>query len=126
MRMRTSTPSSLWRGSSARRPCPTKPAGRAFTRSTVAPYPFCLPVRVASHNHRDLAEALDLIEADSLGRTSEQFVRYRALIHRLVALAEAVDPAQAIDEQFSAKTPSPSSRAEASTAPLGHASRSRL
>jgi hypothetical protein len=39
---------------------------------------------------------------DALGRTSGQFIRYRALIHRLVALAEAVDPAQALDEQFSA------------------------
>lgn len=29
-------------------------------------------------------------------------MRYRALIHRLVALVEAVDPAQALDEQFSA------------------------
>lgn len=28
-------------------------------------------------------------------------MRYRALTHRLVALAEAVDPAQALDEQFS-------------------------
>ena len=42
------------------------------------------------------------LQPDSLGHTSEQFVRYRALIHRLVALAEAVDPAQALDEQFSA------------------------
>ena len=38
----------------------------------------------------------------ALGRASDQFMRYRALIHRLVALAEAVDPAQALDEQFSA------------------------
>ena len=49
-----------------------------------------------------MADALDAIESGALGRTIAQFVRYRALIHRLVALAEAVDPAQALDEQFSA------------------------
>ena len=63
---------------------------------------FQLPSPWVHVDYRDLAEALDLMDADSLGRTSEQFVRYRALIHRLVALAEAVDPAQALDEQFSA------------------------
>ena len=63
---------------------------------------FPLPRPWVHVGYRDLAEALDLVDADSLGRTSEQFVRYRALIHRLVALAEAVDPAQALDEQFSA------------------------
>lgn len=63
---------------------------------------FPLPSPWVHAGYRDLAEALDLVDADSLGRTSEQFVRYRALIHRLVALAEAVDPAQALDEQFSA------------------------
>jgi hypothetical protein len=52
--------------------------------------------------YQDLAEALDLIDADSLGRTSGQFIRYHTLIHRLVALAEAVDPAQAPEKQFSA------------------------
>jgi hypothetical protein len=52
--------------------------------------------------YQDLAEALDLIDADSLGRTSGQFIRYRAQIHRLVALAEAVNPAQAPEEQFPA------------------------
>jgi hypothetical protein len=45
---------------------------------------------------------LDQVDADALGRTSGQFIRYRVLTHRLVALAEAVDPAQALDEQFSA------------------------
>ena len=45
---------------------------------------------------------LNQIDADALDRTSGQFIRYRALTHRLVALAEAVDPAQALDEQFSA------------------------
>ena len=63
---------------------------------------FPLPSPWVHAGYRDLAAALDLISADSLGRTSEQFVRYRALIHRLVALVEAVDPAQALDEQFSA------------------------
>ena len=63
---------------------------------------FPLPRPWVHVGYRDLAEALDLVDADSLGRTSEQFMRYRALIHRLVALAEAVDPAQALDEQFSA------------------------
>jgi hypothetical protein len=62
---------------------------------------FPLPHPWVHVSYQDLAGALDLVEADSLGRTSEQFVRYRALIHRLVALAEAVDPVQALDEQFS-------------------------
>jgi hypothetical protein len=63
---------------------------------------FPLPSPWVHVGYRDLAEALGLVDAGSLGRASEQFVRYRALIHRLVALAEAVDPAQALDEQFSA------------------------
>jgi hypothetical protein len=63
---------------------------------------FPLPTPWVHVGYSGLAEALDAIEADGLGRTNEQFVRYRALIHRLVALAEAVDPAQALDEQFSA------------------------
>jgi hypothetical protein len=56
---------------------------------------FPLPSPWVHVDYRDLAEALDVVDADSLGRTNHQFVRYRALIHRLVALAEAVDPAQA-------------------------------
>lgn len=63
---------------------------------------FPLPTPWVHVDYRDVAEALDAIGAGALGRTYEQFVRYRALIHRLVALAEAVDPAQALDEQFSA------------------------
>jgi hypothetical protein len=63
---------------------------------------FPLPHPWAHAGYRDLAEALDLVDAASLGRTNEQFTRYRALVQRLVALAEAVDPAQALDEQFSA------------------------
>jgi hypothetical protein len=63
---------------------------------------FPLPSPWVHVGYRDLAGALDQIDADALGRTSDQFIRYRALTHRLVALAEAVDPAQALDEQFSA------------------------
>ena len=48
------------------------------------------------------AGEVNQINADALGRTSDQFIRYRALTYRLVAPAEAVDPAQALDEQFSA------------------------
>ena len=63
----------------------------------------CLAAASWEHvGYRDLAEALDQIDSDALERTSNQFSRYRALTHRLVALAEAVDPAQALDEQFSA------------------------
>lgn len=63
---------------------------------------FPLPGPWVHVGYRDLAGALDQIDAAALGRTSGQFLRYRALTHRLVALAEAVDPAQALDEQFSA------------------------
>ena len=63
---------------------------------------FPLPIPWVHVGYRDLAAALDQIDADTLGRASGQFIRYRALMHRLVALAEAVDPAQALDEQFSA------------------------
>ena len=63
---------------------------------------FPLPSPWVHVGYRDLAGALDQIDAGALGRTSCQFIRYRALMHRLVALAEAVDPAQALDEQFSA------------------------
>ena len=63
---------------------------------------FPLPSPWVHVGYGDLAAALDQIDGDALGRTSDQFIRYRALTHRLVALAEAVDPAQALDEQFSA------------------------
>ncbi len=63
---------------------------------------FPLPPPWVHVGYQDLAGALGLIDADSLGPTSEQFVRYRALIRRLVSLADAVDPAQTLDEQFSA------------------------
>jgi hypothetical protein len=63
---------------------------------------FPLPSPWVNVGYRDLTGALDQIDADALGRTSDLFIRYRALTHRLVALAEAVDPAQALDEQFSA------------------------
>ena len=63
---------------------------------------FPLPAPWAHVDYRGLAGALDQIDAAALGRTSDQLIRYRALIHRLVALAEAVDPAQALDEPFSA------------------------
>jgi hypothetical protein len=77
------------------------PATRYVLLSLMAPS-FPLPGPWVHVDYRDLAGALDEIDADALGRTSDQFVRYRALIHRLVALAEAVDPAQALDEPFSA------------------------
>jgi hypothetical protein len=63
---------------------------------------FPLPSPWAFVSYGELAAALDQIDPQALGRTSGQFTRYRALVHRLVALAEAVDPAQALDEQFSA------------------------
>jgi hypothetical protein len=63
---------------------------------------FPLPGPWVHVGYRDLAGALDQIDVGALGRTTGQFIRYRALTHRLVALAEAVDPAQALDEQFSA------------------------
>ena len=63
---------------------------------------FPLPSPWVHVDYRALAGALDQIDTDALGRTSDQLIRYRALIHRLVALAEAVDPAQALDEPFSA------------------------
>jgi len=63
---------------------------------------FPLPDPWEHVGYDDLAEALDRIDADVLGRTSGQLIRYRTLIHRLVALAEAVDPAQTLDEPFSA------------------------
>ncbi|MFP2928240.1 hypothetical protein ACLESO_24180 [Pyxidicoccus sp. 3LG] len=62
---------------------------------------FPLPRPWIHVNYRDLASALDTIDESQLGRTAELFVRYRALVHRLVSLAEAVDPAQALDEPFS-------------------------
>jgi len=76
-------------------------ATRYVLLSLLAPS-FPLPSPWVHVDYRDLAGALDQIDADALGRTSGQFIRYRALTHRLVALAEAVDPAQALDEQFSA------------------------
>ena len=76
-------------------------ATRYVLLSLMAPS-FPLPSPWVHVGYRDLAGALDQIDADALGRTSDQFIRYRALTHRLVALAEAVDPAQALDEQFSA------------------------
>jgi hypothetical protein len=63
---------------------------------------FPLPSPWVHVGYRDLAGALDQVDAAALERDSGQFIRYRALTHRLVALAEAVDPAQALDEQFSA------------------------
>ncbi len=63
---------------------------------------FPLPRPWEHVGYQAVAEALNLVDGAALGRIQEQFVRYRALIHRLVALAEAVDPAQALDEQFSA------------------------
>ena len=76
-------------------------ATRYVLLSLMAPS-FPLPDPWAHVDYRDLAGGLDQIDADALGRTSDQLIRYRALIHRLVALAEAVDPAQALDEPFSA------------------------
>jgi hypothetical protein len=76
-------------------------ATRYVLVSLMAPS-FPLPDPWVHVGYHDLAGALDQIDADALGRTSDQLVRYRALIHRLVALAEAVDPAQALDEPFSA------------------------
>jgi hypothetical protein len=77
------------------------PATRYVLLSLLAPS-FPLPDPWVHVGYHDLAGALDQIDADALGRTCDQLIRYRALIHRLVALAEAVDPAQALDEPFSA------------------------
>ncbi|MGB3763434.1 MAG: PD-(D/E)XK nuclease family protein [Ornithinimicrobium sp.] len=63
---------------------------------------FPLPSPWVHVDYRELASALDAVDADALGRAVDQFARYRVLVHRLVSLAEAVDPAQALDERFSA------------------------
>ena len=63
---------------------------------------FPLPSPWVHVDYGHVAEALDGIDGDALNRATSQFERYRVLVHRLVALAEAVDPAQALDEQFSA------------------------
>jgi hypothetical protein len=76
-------------------------ATRYVLLSLMAPS-FPLPDPWVHVGYDDLAGALDQIDADALGRTSDQLIRYRALIHRLVSLAEAVEPAQALDEPFSA------------------------
>jgi hypothetical protein len=76
-------------------------ATRYVLLSLMAPS-FPLPDPWVHVGYDDLAGALDQIDAEALGRTSDQLIRYRALIHRLVSLAEAVDPAQALDEPFSA------------------------
>lgn len=75
------------------------PDTRYVLLSLMAPC-FPLPKPWVHVDYRALAGALDQVDADALERTSGQFVRYRALIHRLVALAEAVDPAQTLDEPF--------------------------
>ena len=62
---------------------------------------FPLPSPWVHVDYRDVVAALDDVDAEALDHAHSQFVRYRALVHRLVALAEAVDPAQALDEQFS-------------------------
>jgi len=77
------------------------PATRYVLLSLMAPC-FPLPGPWVHVDYRELAAALDEVDADALGRTGDLFSRYRALTHRLVALAEAVDPAQALDERFSA------------------------
>jgi hypothetical protein len=76
--------------------------GTRYVLLSVMKPSFPLPRPWVHVGYQDLARALDLVDARSLDRTGEQFVRYRALVHRLVALAEAVDPALALDEQFSA------------------------
>ena len=61
---------------------------------------FPLPEPWVHVDYADLAGALDLINGSDLGHDAGLFDRYRALVRRLVALAEAVDPAQARDEPF--------------------------
>lgn len=63
---------------------------------------FELPAPWVHVNYSAIAGALDLVDPKALGRTADLFNRYRALVQRLVALAEALDPAQALDEPFSA------------------------
>lgn len=65
---------------------------------------FELPAPWEHVNYSAVAVALDQVNASALGRTAGLFTRYRALVQRLVALAEALDPAQALDEPFSAKS----------------------
>jgi hypothetical protein len=62
---------------------------------------FPLPRRWELVTYDELADALDIIDERSLGSAADLFVRYRALVHRLVALSEAVSPAQSLDETFS-------------------------
>ena len=63
---------------------------------------FDLPAPWVHVNYSAVSDALELVDALALGRTADLFTRYRALVQRLVALAEALDPAQALDEPFSA------------------------
>lgn len=74
-------------------------ATRYVLLSLMAPA-FPPPAPWVHVDYRDLAGALDQVDAGALGREAVQFTRYRALVHRLAALAEAVDPAQALDEPY--------------------------
>lgn len=67
---------------------------------SLMPPAFALPEPWVTVDYADLVEALDAVDADALGRTRELFAQYRALVHRLLSLAEAVDPAQTLDEPF--------------------------
>lgn len=61
---------------------------------------FPLPPPWTHVSYHALALRLDAVDTRELGTVAAQFESYRVLVRRLVALAEAVDPAQALDEPF--------------------------
>ncbi|MGQ0844380.1 MAG: hypothetical protein ACT4QF_09610 [Sporichthyaceae bacterium] len=79
---------------------PDGAAGTRYVLLSLMTPTFPLPSPWVHVGYRDLAEVLDLIDPTPLGPIGAQFEQYRILVRRLVALAEAVDPAQALDEPF--------------------------
>lgn len=75
-------------------------ANTRYVLLSLMPPAFVLPDPWVTVDYADLAEALDAVDADTLGRSRELFRHYRALVHRLLSLAEAVNPAQTLDEPF--------------------------
>lgn len=62
---------------------------------------FDPPVPWVVRTYTDVSVALDEIPAGDLDRDGELFERYRAMVHRLVALRDAVDPRLNRSEPFS-------------------------
>lgn len=83
------------------KPGPGGAAGTEYVLLSLMEPSFGLPAPWLLRTYTQVSAALDEMSPNAVGPDRELFLRYRAMVRRLIALKDAVDPRRQPDEAFS-------------------------